>query len=259
MIYRLPISEPLLPGVLLRRYKRFLADVRLDDGRELTVHCPNPGRMTTCAEPGAPVRISDSGNPRRKLRHTLEMVRMGRTWIGVNTMRPNAAAAHFVQRGAIPELAGYDPPRAEVVYGDGGRSRIDLLLEAPGRRRCFVEIKNTTLRVDAGRGADGRRRWAAAFPDAVTERGRKHLEDLASVVAAGERAVLFFFVGRADCTFFRPADEVDPAYGAALRQATAAGVEALAYRMRWSARGVEILERLEVDLTDQKRSPSPIV
>jgi sugar fermentation stimulation protein A len=234
------LDRPLLAGTLIRRYKRFLADVELEDGTELTVHCPNSGAMTTCSEPGRPVLISDSGNPRRKLRHTLEMIRMGRTWVGVNTNNPNRAVAGFVARGRIPELAGYDGLRREVPYGENARSRIDLLLEDPAGERpdCYVEVKNSTLKVDRH----------AAFPDAVTERGRKHLEDLEGVVADGDRGVIFFFIGRADCHRFRPADEVDPTYGETLRRAVAAGVEALAYRMRFTRRRIELVDRLPVDL-----------
>ncbi len=239
---RLP--QPLLDGILLKRYKRFLADVRLKDGREMTVHCPNSGSMKTCAEPGRPVRISDSGNPKRKLRHTLEMIRMGRTWVGVNTANPNRAVDEFVARGRIPELAGYALGKREVVYGREGRSRIDLLLsgsaggtESPSPD-CYVEVKNTTYKTGEH----------SAFPDAVTERGRKHLEELDWVRQRGQRAVMFFFVGRADCHRFRPADEVDPAYGETLRRVASRGVEIVAYRFRFDRERIHLLERLPVDL-----------
>ncbi len=232
-------TRELTAATLVRRYKRFLADVELADGTVLTVHCPNPGRMTSCAEPGRPVWISDSGAARhkRKLRYTLEMIRMGRTWVGINPTRANPATAGFVRRGRIAELAGYDDVRTEVRTGD---SRIDLCLQdnAGVRPNCWVEIKSATLRVGEH----------AAFPDAVTERGRKHLRQLAALVAGGDRGVIFYFVGRADCRRFRPADEVDPAYGAALREAVAAGVEPLAYRMRFSRRRIELLDRLPIDL-----------
>nr|XP_061804826.1 sugar fermentation stimulation protein homolog [Nerophis lumbriciformis] len=213
---------PLQHGVLIQRYKRFLADVELEDGSRLTVHCPNSGSMKACSEPGRPVVISDSGNPKRKLRHTLEMIRMGRTW-----------------RGRIPELAGYGELRREVPYA--GRSRIDLLLRDPAGQRpdAYVEIKNATY-------LDGEH---AAFPDAVTERGRKHLEDLAEMVSQGHRSVIFYFIGRADCRRMRPADEIDPAYGEELRRAVGAGVEALAYGFRFSpGRGIELVGSLPVDL-----------
>jgi len=241
------LPEPLLAGVLVRRYQRFLADVELADGRVVTVHCPNPGRMTSCGEPGRPVLVSDSGNPRRKLRHTLELIRMGRTWVGVNTARPNRAVEAFIRAGEVPELAGYGEIAREVRYGEGGRSRVDLLLRDPsgGRPDCYVEVKNTTWRVPVP-GRPGVH--TAAFPDAVTARGRKHLRDLEGVVAGGGRGVLFFFVGRADCRRFRPADEVDPAYGETLREVVERGVEVLAYRMRFSPRRVVVVDRLPVDL-----------
>lgn len=233
-------DQPFLGGTLVRRYQRFLADVELADGTTLTVHCPNPGRMTSCSDPGRPVLISDSGNPKRKLRHTLEMVRMGRIWVGVNTARPNRAVEGFVQAGKIPELAGYGVVEREVAYGEGQRSRIDLRLRDPrgDRPDCWVEVKNTTLRV----GDHG------AFPDAVTERGKKHLGDLAGVVAVGERGVIFFFVGRADCRRFRPADEVDPAYGETLRRVVGEGVEPLAYAVRYTRRRIALVGRLPIDL-----------
>lgn len=232
------LDLPLLEGTLIKRYKRFLADVRLDDGTELTVHCPNSGAMTSCSEPGRPVIISDSQNPKRKLRHTLEMIHMGDAWVGVNTANPNRAVAGFIESGQIPELRGYETLRREVKYGREGRSRIDILLEDPEAGRCYVEIKNTTLRSDRH----------AAFPDAVTTRGKKHLEELADVVEAGDRGVIFFFMGREDCRRMRPADEVDPDYARTLRRVAAEGVEILAYRMAFSPSGIRLLDRAPVDL-----------
>ena len=231
-------SRPLLSGTLIKRYKRFLADVRLGDGREITVHCPNSGTMKTCAEPGRPVIVSDSQNPARKLRYTWEMIQMGRTWVGVNTMNPNAAVPEFIKAGKIPELAGYASLKREVKYGKN--SRIDALLSggAKARPECYVEIKNTTMR-------DGN---FAAFPDACTERGQKHLEELTRMVEQGKRAVMFFFIGRSDCKHFRPADEIDPRYGAALRLAAARGVELLAYRMKFTPHRIELLNRAEIVL-----------
>ncbi len=231
------LHKPLVPATLIKRYKRFLADVELADGSTLTVHCPNPGAMTSCSEPGRPVWISDSENPSRKLRYTLEMIRMGRSWVGVNTANPNPAVEGFIRAGKIPELAGYDELRREVKTGD---SRLDLRLRdaSPGRPDCFVEVKSSSLRVGAH----------AAFPDAVTVRGRKHLDELESLVADGRRGVIFFFISRSDCRRFRPADEVDPAYGETLRRVLASGVEALAYRMRFSTRGIHLVDRLPIDL-----------
>lgn len=240
------LPQPLISATLIQRYKRFLADVVLEDGTELTVHCPNSGAMTSCSEPGRPVLISDSGNPKRKLRHTLEMIRMGRTWVGVNTQRPNHAVAHFIQGGKITELKGYEALRKEVRYGQEGRSRIDILLRDPAAvlPDCYVEVKNSTYRTRT----DISRQFTAAFPDAVSERGRKHLQDLHGVVQQGSRGVIFFFIGRADCQRFRPADEVDPAYGETLREVAEQGVEILAYRMRFSPRRVTLVDRLPVDL-----------
>ncbi|MDA8017383.1 MAG: DNA/RNA nuclease SfsA [Thermoanaerobaculia bacterium] len=235
---RLP--DDLIEGRLIRRYKRFLADVELATGETITVHCANSGSMKGCSEPGRPVLISDSRNPKRKLRHTLEMIRMGRTWVGVNTANPNRAVAAWIENGRIAELAGYPYQRREVPYGENDRSRIDVLLEDPdgGRPRCWVEIKNTTWRVGEH----------AAFPDAVTTRGQKHLRELAGVVEQGERGVMFFFVGRADCTRFRPADEIDPDYGRILRSVVEKGVEPIAFRMRFTRQRIELMERIPVDL-----------
>jgi len=214
--------------------------VRFADGREETVHCPNPGAMRACAEPGRPVLVSDSHNPKRKLRMTLEMIRMGRTWVGVNTHRPNRVIGALLDAGGLAELAGYDVVQREVVCGE---SRLDFRLCDPSKGPgppCWVEVKNATWRVDGGP--------YAAFPDAVTTRGRRHLEALASRVALGERAVILFHVGRSDVERFRPADEVDAAYGAALRDVLASGVEALAYRFRYGPRGIVLLGRLPIDL-----------
>ncbi len=232
------LTRPHLQGTLLRRYKRFLADVALEDGTEITVHCANSGAMTSCKEPGRPVIISDSQNPKRKLRYTWEMIEMEDGWVGVNTANPNTAVTHFVEAEQIPELAGYDESKREVKYGVEGRSRIDLLLSKESGERCFVEIKNATMKVDD----------YAAFPDAVTTRGQKHIEELELVAKAGDRAVLFFFVGRTDCARFRPADEVDKRYGELLRRAVTAGVELLAYRMKFTPERIELGERLPIDL-----------
>ena len=220
-------AGPLLEGTLLKRYKRFLADVDLGDGQVLTVHTPNPGSMKTCSDPGSRVRISDSNNPKRKLRHTLEQIRMGRTWVGVNTGIPNRAVASAIQRGAIEPLTGYAELRSEVQDGHG--SRLDLQL-VDGDRRCWIEIKNTTLRAGT----------EAQFPDAVTERGRKHLGALSTLAEAGDRAVQLFVVSRGDVRTFRPAWDIDPAYAEALQEATERGVEIVVVRARYTPRGATI-------------------
>jgi sugar fermentation stimulation protein A len=220
-------DPPLIGGTLIRRYKRFLADVRLDDGREIIAHCPNPGSMRTCAEPGWPVLVSPATNPGRKLKWTWELVRAGEQGplVLVNTSRPNAVVAEAIARGEVAELSGYGSLRQEVKYGTG--SRVDILLDdaADGGPRCFVEVKNVTL-------ADGPGR--VAFPDSVTKRGAKHMAELAREVEAGNRAVVFFLVSREDATQMVPADAIDPVYGRALRDAAAAGVAVLAYRCEMS-------------------------
>lgn len=208
----------LVDAVLRGRRKRFLADVERPDGSLLTVHCANPGRMTTCSAPGSAVRIRDSGDPRRRLPWSLEQVRDGRTWVMVNTAHPNAVVDRLIALGAVADLDPRAPRRREVP--DGAGQRFDLRLDPPDGPRTWVEVKNVTWRV-------GRE---ARFPDAVTERGRRHLETLAARVADGERALLVFYVARGDVDALRPADDVDPAYGDALRAAAAAGVELVALR-----------------------------
>lgn len=231
---------PLLPGRLQRRYKRFLADVLLDDGREVVAHCANSGAMTSCNTPGARVLLQElPRSPSRKLLFSWQMIDIDGTWVGVNTVLPNAAAAAFVAAGRVPELQGYAEARREVRYGMQMGSRIDLLLDGhPILGPCHVEIKNTTLKVGEH----------AAFPDSVTVRGQKHLRELTHLAAAGQRAVMFYFMGRADCTRFRPADEVDVTYGRLLREAAAAGVEILAYRMHFDPAGITLLGRAPIDL-----------
>lgn len=225
----------------MRRYKRFLADVVLDDGQEVVAHCPNPGAMTSCIKEGALVLLrAMPKSPTRKLLFTWVMIDIDGTWVGVDTSMPNAAAASFVAQGLVAELSGYGRARREVRYGTGLRSRIDLLLDKhPTLGPCHVEIKSTTLRV----GVHG------AFPDSVTVRGQKHLRELTLLAQAGQRAVMFYFIGRADCQRFRPADEIDPVYGRLLRQAMHAGVEILAYRMALSPAGVRLLGPAAVDVS----------
>lgn len=225
-----------LTGKLLRRYQRFFAEVELASGERLVAHCPNTGSLLGCLAPGSPVWLRDSGNPARKLRFTWQAVRVGRAWINVDTSLPNRVVAEAVAAGALPELAGYAELRREVAYGRG--SRIDLLLEDPARGTCHVEVKSTTLAENG----------AALFPDAVTERGTRHLGELTRLARAGRRAVQFFFVNRADVERFRPADAIDPVYGRALRRAVHAGVEVLAYSTRVGAQRLELLRPLALEL-----------
>ena len=228
--------EPLLPGTFLRRFKRFLVDVELADGSTLTAHCPNPGSLLSCTGVGWPVLLSDSHNPKRKLRFTWEMIHNGRCWIGINTHRANALAAEAIGAGRIPELTGHPVLRREVRYGE--RSRVDLLLE-DGERRCWVEVKNVTLVDTVGR---------YAFPDAPTERGRRHLAELTARVAAGDRAALLLVIQRSDGSHFVPAEDIDPAWAAALRTAHAAGVEVLAWRAEVLPEGIGLVEPVPVEL-----------
>jgi len=218
---------PLIFGTLIKRYKRFLADVELEDGSVITVHCPNTGRMTTCADPGWRVALSDSNNPKRKYRFTWELVHNGDCWICVNTGRANEIACEAVSNGILPELAGYTEVLREQRFGN---SRFDLLLRT-GDQLCYVEVKSVTLLADDGR---------TAFPDAPTERGRKHLNELVEVVKAGHRAAMLFVILRSDGTTFRAANEIDPQYAAALDAAAAAGVEVHAWRAAVSPEAIQL-------------------
>lgn len=230
----------LIPGKLIKRYKRFLADVILESGETVTVHCPNSGSMRTCAVPGWDVLLSRSDNPTRKYPLTWEMVHNGTCWIGINTGIPNLIAAEAAMDGTIPELAGYDELRREVRYGQN--SRIDLLLESSGKK-CFVEVKNVTLVEEDGHNY---------FPDAVTERGKKHLLELTDMVRAGHRAVMLFVIQRSDGDEFRPAGHIDPAYADALQVAAANGVELLAYQANVSPKGISIQSRKQLNLAIKK-------
>ncbi len=228
------IDLPVVTGRLLRRYKRFLADVELSDGSVVTAHCPNTGSLMGCTPEGARAVLRDSQNPKRKLLYTLQTIEVDGTWVNVDTGLPNTLVAESIADGLVPELAGYDSLRREVKYGKS--SRIDVLLERETGERCYVEVKSTTLVVGD----------VARFPDAVTERGRKHLEELRQMVREGHRAVMFFCVSRGDVTAFAPADEIDPAYGATLRAVLADGVEAVAYSTRVTPDRFELGERLEI-------------
>ena len=229
--------EPLVGATLVRRYKRFLADVTLDDGTSITVHCPNTGSMLGCDAPGSRVWLSRSRNPKRKYAYTWELVEVdGGTLVGINTGRSNALVREAIESGVIGELGGYRDIRAEVPYGNEG-SRADFLLSG-ARRDCYVEVKNVTAAVSDG---------IALFPDAVSTRGTRHLRELmAAVTESGERAVLLFCVQRTDVGEVRPADDIDPEYGRTLREALAAGVEALAYRAEMNPAAVVLAEPLPV-------------
>jgi sugar fermentation stimulation protein A len=230
-------AAPLVRATLIKRYKRFLADVRFDDGTEVTAHVANSGAMLGTAVPGMEVWLSPASNPERKLKWNWELVTVDGHLVGVNTAHPNGIVAEAVAAGRIPELAGYETIRREVKYGVN--SRIDLLLEAPGRPKCWVEVKNVHLKRDD---------WAE-FPDAVTTRGTKHLAELTDRVKAGERAVMVYLVQRADCRAFRPAADIDPTYAAALAQAVRDGVEAICYTCRLSPEDIELAAPMTMDLS----------
>ncbi|MGI9416292.1 MAG: DNA/RNA nuclease SfsA [Geminicoccaceae bacterium] len=208
---------PLIRGRLIKRYKRFLADVVLDGGEETTVHCPNPGRMLGLDHPGETVWVSRSPNLKRKLPLTLELVEADGGLVGINTMHPNRLMEEAIRADAIPSLAGYPRLRREVAYDQG--CRIDLLLEGDDRPPCYVEVKNVHLKRDR----------EAEFPDCVTARGAKHLAALSRQVASGARAVIAYVVQRSDCSAFSLAGDIDPTYEAAFEKALESGVEALCH------------------------------
>lgn len=236
--------RPLIPGQLERRYKRFLADVRLESGAVVTAHCPNPGSMLGLAEPGMRIWLSSSASPKRKLQYTWELVELpgpdGVHYAGINTAHPNLLAAEAIAAGRISELAGYETARREVRYGVN--SRVDILLEDDGRR-CLVEVKNVHLSRVPG---------LAEFPDSVTARGAKHLDALAACVEQGDRAVMLYIVQRPAESFALAAD-IDPAYAAAFDRARERGVEALCYVCDVGLNGISVRERIA--FTDYATQP----
>lgn len=226
---------PLINGILIQRYKRFLTDVRLADGTMVTAHCTNTGTMMGCKTPGSAVYISRCTNVRRRLAYTWEMIRVNGGWVGINTLHPNRLVAEAIEMGTIGELQGYNSIRREVCTRAG--TRLDICLEgSPGL--CFVEVKNVTLAIDG----------IAAFPDAVTTRGTKHLRELIRLKRQGHRAVVLFVIQREDCSSFRPADEIDQEYGRWLRRAVRGGVEVLPYQAGVTPEEIVLTRRLETRL-----------
>jgi sugar fermentation stimulation protein A len=220
-------------GVLIQRYKRFLADIRLDDGREIIAHCPNPGAMLGLNMPGLGVWVSAAADAKRKLPWTLELVEADGALVGVNTMAPNRLVAEALAEDAIPELSGYAVHHREVRMG--AASRVDFVLQGPERATCWLEVKNVHLR---------RAGTLAEFPDCVAARSARHLRELAARVAEGDRAVQLFVVQRTDCDRFAACADLDPAYFAELNRAAAAGVEVLCYDCDISAKMIHIARRL---------------
>ncbi len=233
-------DTPLIEGVLVSRYKRFFADVRLPSGEIVTAHCANSGSMLSVKEPGARVWLSPATKPERKLRYTWEIIEIHGGLVGINTGHPNRLVAEAIAAGQIPELAGYASLKREQKYGKN--SRIDVLLEDPKRPPCYVEVKNVTLKRHAG--AD----HPAEFPDSVTERGAKHLIEMTDMVKAGARAVMVYLVQRGDCGRFTVAGDIDPTYAKTLKKAMAEGVEALCYGCEVTPGGITISRPLTLDL-----------
>jgi sugar fermentation stimulation protein A len=229
----------LIEGRLLRRYKRFLADVELAGGERVVAHCPNPGSMKSMKAEGSRVWLSRSNNPKRKLAYTWELIEAEGQLTLVHTGRANAIAEEALRSHGIAELSGFSDLRAEVAYGT--KSRIDFLLQWRGaiERSAYVEVKNVTMADGAGR---------AAFPDSVTARGEKHLRELMNMVAAGHRAVLLFCCSRQGTRSIRPADEIDARYGQRLREAAGAGVEILAYACDLSTEEVVMRRAIDIEL-----------
>ncbi|MBV1881836.1 MAG: DNA/RNA nuclease SfsA [Pseudomonadales bacterium] len=230
---------PLQEAKLVKRYKRFLADIQLPGGDIVTIHCPNTGSMKNCAEPGSKVWYSTSDNPKRKYPNTWEQVSVGNEQkglrAGINTHRANKLVFEAIEDGVIKELQGYGSIKAEVQYGDE-RSRIDFLLQT-GDDRCYLEVKSVTLGLGNGKGA---------FPDAVTTRGTKHLRELMTQRQRGDRAVLLFCVQHTDIAEVTPADDIDPVYGETLRMAAESGVEILAYGTAITSEEIKITGKIPV-------------
>lgn len=225
---------PLLPGRLLRRYQRFLADVRLADGSTVTAHCPNPGSMMTCLVTEGQVWLSRHDKPSRRLKYTWEIAKVGNARVMVHPARANGLVAEAIRLGVIEELSGYDTVRPEAIVTPA--TRFDFALEK-GQKRCYVEVKSATLAIGGGR---------VAFPDAKTERGVKHLVELMAAADRGHRAVLLFCASRSDARQVEPADAIDPRYGSVLREAAASGVEVIAYGCRVTTKEIRLVRRVPV-------------
>ncbi len=231
--YHLP---SLITGILIKRYKRFLADVQLDTGEEVTVYCPNSGSMKGCAIPGSKVWLSTSDNSKRKYKHTWELIQTPDTIIGINTLLPNKLVKQSIENGEIKELSGYDRVRAEIKTSS--HTRLDLLLEKNTGEKCFVEIKNCTLVENK----------TAMFPDAVTLRGQKHLDELEHLVSLGNRGVIFFLIQRMDAERFKPAEMIDPIYAEKLKNVVEKGVELITRDTVINSRVIKIRNFIPFDL-----------
>ncbi|MCK3684966.1 DNA/RNA nuclease SfsA [Maribellus sp. YY47] len=227
-------QQELVHGTLIKRYKRFLADVTLDDGSVVTAHCTNSGTMKSCLEEGAEVYLSPAGDPKRKTRFTWEMIKINDGWVGINTSNPNLLAFEAILEGKIPRLEGYTQVRREVTFGD---SRFDVYAEND-TEKCFVEVKNVSLK-------EGN---YALFPDAVTTRGQKHLITLMEVKKQGMRAVMLYIIQRCDVAVFAPAVEIDPAYAAVLKEAVSAGVEVIPMQALVTPAEIRLIRKLPFEI-----------
>ncbi len=228
---------PLIPGTLIRRIKRFLADIQLADGQKITAHCPNSGSMLSCDDPGSAVLVSCSDRPGRRYQHTWEMVRVNGVWVGINTMVPNRLIYETLVERRLDFFSDYNSVRREIKWGE--HSRIDLLLSG-GKQPCYIEVKNVTL-AQAG---------IAYFPDAVTERGQKHLRDLQEIVQQGHRAVILFLVQREDVELFKPASFIDKEYSRLLSQALNNSVEILVCQAKVTPEEISVMRTLPFELKE---------
>lgn len=227
-------EKPLVHGTLVKRYKRFLADVKLDDGTVVIAHCTNSGSMKSCLEDGAEVYLTPVNDPKRKTKFTWEMILINGDWVGINTAVPNKLAFDAISIGSIPELTGYTHVKREVTFGD---SRFDVYAENEFEK-CFIEVKNVSMK-------EGK---YALFPDAVTTRGQKHLKTLMDVKKNGIRAVMLYIIQRGDVAIFAPAKEIDPNYAVLLKQAYKAGVEVIPMQAKVTPVGIELVRKLSFEL-----------
>ena len=228
--------EPLMQGKLVKRYKRFMADVVLESGETVTAHCANTGAMTGVKEPGSKVWLSPAKNPERKLKYTWELIHVGANLVGINTSLPNKIVSEAIGGGSIPELSGYEHLRHEVKYGKN--SRIDILLTSEDKADCYVEVKNVHLM---------RKHGVAEFPDGVSTRAAKHQGELAEMVRNGSRAVTIYLCQRQDCSTFRIADDIDPEYQQAASIAREQGVESFCYACKLTPRSIAVSHQLTIE------------
>ncbi len=231
-------QTPLIQASFIKRYKRFFVDAKLEDGTVITSHTNNTGSMKGLLENNPTAYFTPNNDPKRKLKFALEMVDNGTSLVGVNTSIPNSLVFESITAGDVPELTGYANAKREVKYGKEGKSRIDVFLSDDHKPDCYVEVKNTTLKVGN----------QAQFPDAVTSRGTKHLEELILEVEKGHRAVMFYLAQRSDCTSFSTANDIDPVYSETLKKAIQAGVEVLCYSCTLSPQNIQLGKKLPIDL-----------